>query len=534
MDLRGTLSSRRQLGHDGSYLIGVTFGVRVVGIDDGRYLFVVENERDPLDVVVLHVETEVGRDGAVGICEQFEVESLLCGELGVFLDGIGRNAVHGGTAGFERRELLLELTGLDRAAGRSVTRIEIHDRRLGEIGCDRFVTLVLCGDRRCWIAFGQHTQTADRQRIAVRNEAETAGQHHRESSRIWEVRHAFSVAPGTACMNDSVLDTIGSPLVQVYSPPGSTIAAKLESKNPAGSAKDRPALWMVEQAEREGVLSPDDRIVEPTSGNTGIGLALVAATKGYDLTIVMPSSKSPERRQIMRAYGADIDLVDGEISDAKDRADSLAQEGMVQLHQFENPANTEAHYRTTGPEILQQVGDRSIDALVAGVGTGGTISGVGRRLREAFPEMEIVAVEPEANAVLSTGESGEDAFQGMGPGFVSDNLELDLLDSVETVSIDAAEAECRRLAREEGLLVGQSSGASNVAARRVAARLATPELNCPPTPGTVAVNTDTAQADGGPNETHGEYDDCPLVVTVFPDSGERYMSTGMFDADMDA
>lgn len=334
-------------------------------------------------------------------------------------------------------------------------------------------------------------------------------------------------------MNDSVLDTIGSPLVQVRSPPGSTIGAKLESKNPAGSAKDRPALGMVERAESEGVLSPGDRIVEPTSGNTGIGLAVVAAAKGYDLTIVMPGSKSPERRQVMRAYGADLDLVDGDISDAKDRADRLAKEGMMQLRQFENSANTDAHYRTTGPEILQQVGDRTVDALVAGVGTGGTITGVGRRLREAFPEMEVVAVEPEANAVLSTGESGEDSFQGMGPGFVSDNLERDLVDSVETVSIDTAEAECRRLAREEGLLVGQSSGAANVAARQVATRLATPELNCPPTPGSITPNGDDqpAQADGGTNDTPGEYDDCPLVVTVFPDSGERYMSTGMFDAE---
>ncbi|UPM42148.1 PLP-dependent cysteine synthase family protein [Halocatena salina] len=306
-------------------------------------------------------------------------------------------------------------------------------------------------------------------------------------------------------MNDSVLDTIGSPLVEVHSPPGSTIGAKLESKNPAGSAKDRPALGMVERAEAEGMISPGDRLVEPTSGNTGIGLAVVTAAKGYDLTIVMPDSKSPERRRIMRAYGADLDLVDGDISDAKDRADHLTEEGMVQLRQFENPANTEAHYRTTGDEILHQVEDRTIDAFVAGVGTGGTITGVGRRLREAFPEMEVVAVEPEANAVLSTGESGEDSFQGMGPGFVSDNLDLDLVDSIETVSIDTAEAECRQLAREEGLLVGQSSGAANVAAKRVATRLA------------------------DENDTP----DDPLVVTVFPDSGERYMSTGMFDAQTD-
>lgn len=369
-------------------------------------------------------------------------------------------------------------------------------------------------------------------------------------------------------MDDSILDTIGSPLVQVYSPPGSTIAAKLESKNPGGSAKDRPALSMIETAESEGVLSAGDHIVEPTSGNTGIGLSVVAAAKGYDLTIVMPGSKSPERRQIMRAYGAEIDLVEGDISDAKARADRYEQEdGMVQLRQFENPANPKAHYNTTGDEIIEQIGDRTVDALVAGVGTGGTLSGIGRRLREAFPDMEIVAVEPKKNAVLSTGESGSDEFQGMGPGFVSDNLDTDLVDSVETVSLDAAEAECRRLASKEGLLVGQSSGASNVAARRVASRLANAELNCPPTPGAVNAETKSQQAplvrgsstprsdggearpEGGPrngerrsreqSETRslsgssdgGKYDDCPLVVTVFWDSGERYMSTGMFESD---
>ncbi|WP_136591882.1 PLP-dependent cysteine synthase family protein [Salinigranum halophilum] len=301
-------------------------------------------------------------------------------------------------------------------------------------------------------------------------------------------------------MDRSILDTVGSPLVQVSSPEGTTVAAKVESKNPGGSAKDRPALAMVEAAEEAGDIEPGDPLVEPTSGNTGIGLAVVSAAKGYDLTVVMPSSKSPERRGIMKAYGATIELVDGDISAAKDRADELEAEGMYQLRQFENPANPDAHYRTTGPEIIEQVGDREIDAFVAGVGTGGTISGTGRRLREAFPDMEVVAVEPADNAVLSGGEPGVDDFQGMGPGFVSPNLDVDLLDSVETVTIDDAEAECRRLAREEGILVGQSSGASNLVARQVAGRL----------------------ADAGVDD--------PLVVTVYWDSGERYMSTGMFDA----
>jgi cysteine synthase A len=331
-------------------------------------------------------------------------------------------------------------------------------------------------------------------------------------------------------MDDSVLEAIGSPLVQVGSPPGATVAAKVESFNPGGSAKDRPALAMIEAAEAEGALGPGDRIVEATSGNTGIGIAVVAAVKGYDCTIVMPETKSPERRRIMRAYGADIELTEGgEISAANDRADEIAErDGAVQLRQFDNPANPEVHYRTTGPEILEQVGDRTVDALVAGVGTGGTLSGIGRRLREAFPEMEVVAVEPDTNAVLSTGEGGPDDFQGMGPGFVSPNLDTSIIDSVETVDIDTAEAECRRLAREEGLLVGQSSGASNVAARRVAERLADPSLNCPPTPGDVAADGPSQQR---PLVTDGdrEFDDCPLVVTVFWDSGERYMSTGMFE-----
>uniref|UniRef100_UPI003568ECAE PLP-dependent cysteine synthase family protein n=1 Tax=Salinigranum sp. TaxID=1966351 RepID=UPI003568ECAE len=300
-------------------------------------------------------------------------------------------------------------------------------------------------------------------------------------------------------MDRSILDTVGSPLVAVSSPEGTTVAAKIESKNPGGSAKDRPALAMVEAAEEAGDIEPGDALVEPTSGNTGIGLAVVSAAKGYDLTVVMPASKSPERRGIMKAYGATIELVEGDISTAKDRADELEAEGMVQLRQFENPANPEAHYRTTGPEILEQVDEREIDALVAGVGTGGTITGTGRRLREAFPEMEIVAVEPADNAVLSGGEPGIDDFQGMGPGFVSPNLDVDLLDAVETVTIDEAEAECRRLAREEGILVGQSSGASNLVARKVAGRLS----------------------------EEGVED--PLVVTVYWDSGERYMSTGMFD-----
>ena len=330
-------------------------------------------------------------------------------------------------------------------------------------------------------------------------------------------------------MHATILDTIGSPLVRVESPPGVTVAAKVESKNPGGSAKDRPALAMVEAAERDGQISPGDDLVEPTSGNTGIGLAVVAAAKGYDLTVVMPESQSPERREVMRAYGADIELVSGDISDAKDRADEIEREdGAIQLRQFENPENPRAHYLTTGPEIIEQIGDRSVDALVAGVGTGGTITGIGRRLREEFPEMEVVAVEPANSPVLSGGDPAGHDFQGMGPGFVSPNLDTDLLDDVETVTINEAEAECRRLAREEGILVGQSSGASNLAAKRVAERLADPD----------AVH-ERSDSDGYvlPDEPGGtvgsdpgtEDDDLPLVITVYWDGGERYMSTGMFE-----
>ncbi len=350
-------------------------------------------------------------------------------------------------------------------------------------------------------------------------------------------------------MNDSILDAVGTPLVRVRSPEGATVAAKVEYLNPGGSSKDRPALEMVRAAERAGEISPGDRVVEATSGNTGIGLAMVCAARGYDLTLAMPASKSPERRRLLAAYGADVELVEGDMSDARERVEAMAEaDGVVYLRQFENPANAEAHYRTTGPEILDAVGDREVDALVVAVGTGGTITGTATRLREEFPEMEVVAVEPAANAVLSTGEAGADDYQGMGPGFVSDLLDTDLVDDVETVALADAEAECRRLAREEGILVGQSSGAASLAAHRVAERIAEPELNCPDVPAAGEFDVPDAATDGGPDAVEGGaggvangaplqsdggresgYDDCPLVVTVFPDGGERYLSTGLFD-----
>lgn len=296
-------------------------------------------------------------------------------------------------------------------------------------------------------------------------------------------------------MRDSIVETLGTPLVRIADLDGRTVAAKIESFNPSGSAKARPAIAMIRQAEQDGNISPGDRIVEPTSGNTGIGLAMACAALGYELTVVMPASKSSERRQLMRAYGADIELVEGEIDTARERAKEIAANGAVYLNQFSNPANPQSHYRGTGREILNQVGDRSIDAFVAGVGTGGTISGTGKRLREAFPDIQIVAVEPERNAVLSTGVSGDDNFQGMGPGFVSENLDQSIIDEIKTVALEDAEQECRRLAKQQGILVGQSSGAMSITAKSVARQL--PEGS--------------------------------LVVTVFWDSGERYLSTGLFD-----
>lgn len=316
-------------------------------------------------------------------------------------------------------------------------------------------------------------------------------------------------------MDASVLDAIGSPLVAVPGPAGATVAAKLEWKNPGGSAKDRPALYMVRAAEAAGELQPGDRLVEPSSGNTGVGLALVAAALGYDLTVVMPASKSAERRRLVEAYGADVELVDGDIADARARADAIeADSGAVQLHQFENEANVRAHSETTGAEIIDQVDGRRVDAFVAAVGTGGTLMGAGQRLREAFPDVEIVAVEPAENAALSDGSVGDDRFEGMGPGFVSDLIDTEFVDRVETVAFKDAVEECRRLARDAGLLVGQSSGAASLAACRTASRLlGQPDPDCP----------DVPTPDGGHDG------DGPLVVTVFPDSGERYLSTGLFD-----
>lgn len=280
---------------------------------------------------------------------------------------------------------------------------------------------------------------------------------------------------------------------------GARLVAKLESANPGGSVKDRIALAMVEAAERTGELSPGGTIVEPTSGNTGIGLAMVAAARGYDAVFTMPSSMSVERRQLLTAYGAKVDLTDPSLGmkGAIARAEQLRDEnGWFMAQQFENPANVEVHRLTTGPEIWADT-DGGVDVLVSGVGTGGTITGAGAFLRERKPSVHIVAVEPEKSPVLSGGDPAPHPIQGLGAGFVPAILDTTIYDEVATVdAVDAAE-QARLLARSEGILAGISSGAALVAARRIAER----------------------------PEYAGK-----LVVVVLPDTGERYLSTDLFGA----
>jgi cysteine synthase A len=303
----------------------------------------------------------------------------------------------------------------------------------------------------------------------------------------------------------SVLQLIGStPVVRLTRLPQleglqAEVWAKLEHQNPGGSVKDRICLSMIEAAERDGRLAPGGTIVEPTSGNTGIGLALVAAVKGYHLVLTMPDTMSDERRSLLVAYGARLELTPDTMGmhAAVRRAEELLAQntGWFMPQQFKNPANPDAHRRTTGPEILRQL--PQVDALVAGVGTGGTITGVGQVLRERNPHTRIVAVEPASSPVLSGGKPGYHGIQGIGAGFVPDVLDTHVYDEVIPVSDGVAASFARAIARYEGHLVGISSGANCAAAIEVAKTL-----------GKGAV-----------------------VLTFFCDAGERYLTTGLFAAE---
>jgi cysteine synthase A len=277
---------------------------------------------------------------------------------------------------------------------------------------------------------------------------------------------------------DSVLDLVGgTPLVRLsrVAPRGvGSVVAKLESQNPGGSVKDRPALAMIEAAERDGRLQEGAVIVEATSGNTGISLAMIAAVRGYRCVLVMPDDMSLERRYILRAYGADIVLTPAELgmAGAVARAEDIVRstEGAFMPRQFDNAANPEVHARTTAREILDTIG-RDLVAFVAGVGTGGTLTGVGQVLKREHPEVRVVAVEPAASAVLSGKAAGVHGIQGIGAGFVPRVLDRKVIDEVITITDVAATRMAERLAREEGLLVGPSSGANVEAAVAVAARM---------------------------------------------------------------
>lgn len=276
------------------------------------------------------------------------------------------------------------------------------------------------------------------------------------------------------------------------------ILAKLEYFNPAGSVKDRIAKAMIQEAEREGLLNDKSVIIEPTSGNTGIGLAAVAAARGYRIILVMPETMSVERRQLMRAYGAELVLTEGAkgMKGAIAKAEELAKEipGSFIPGQFVNPVNPAAHRATTGPEIWADT-DGGVDIFVAGVGTGGTISGVGEYLKGKNSAIKVVAVEPSASPVLSRGVAGAHKIQGIGAGFVPDNLNTKIYDEVLSVSNEDAFAYGRRIGREEGVLVGISSGAAIQAAVELAKR----------------------------PENKGK-----TIVALLPDTGERYLSTPMF------
>lgn len=276
------------------------------------------------------------------------------------------------------------------------------------------------------------------------------------------------------------------------------ILAKLEYQNPGGSVKDRVAIRMIDEAEKAGILHKGDVIIEPTSGNTGIGLACVAAARGYHLIITMPETMSVERRRLLSAYGAELILTPSSkgVKGSIRKANELAE----QLHafvpsQFSNPYNPKSHYETTGPEIWADT-DGKIDVFVAGVGTGGTISGTGRYLKEKNPNIQIVAVEPAGSPVLSDGIPGRHKIQGIGAGFIPETLDMEIYDEILTVTDDDAYQACRELARREGVLCGISSGAALSAAKELAVKPA----------------------------YQGK-----TIVALFPDGGERYLSSGVFD-----
>ena len=276
------------------------------------------------------------------------------------------------------------------------------------------------------------------------------------------------------------------------------LIAKVEGMNPAGSAKDRVAAAIIQGAELSGDLQPGSTIIEPTSGNTGIGLAAVAAVRGYKVVLTMPNTMSEERCRLLRAYGAELVLTDGKlgmagaIAKAKELAASIPNSFIA--GQFENPLNPLAHYANTGPEIWEDT-DGKVDAFVAGIGTGGTITGVGRYLKERNPQVQIIGVEPAGSPVLTGGGAGPHGLQGIGAGFVPDVLDMSVVDEVLTVTEEEAYAAARTLAKREGVLAGISSGAALVAALRYAAR---PE-------------------NGG-----------KTVVVLLPDTGDRYLSTALF------
>ncbi len=283
--------------------------------------------------------------------------------------------------------------------------------------------------------------------------------------------------------------------------PNAIIIGKLEYFNPGGSVKDRIALAMIEEAENKGLLSPDSEIVEPTSGNTGVGLALVAAAKGYKLTLTMPDTMSIERRNLLKALGANIILTPGAegMTGAIAKAETLCSgnPGSVMLQQFENPANPATHKRTTAEEIWRDT-DGKVDIFVAAVGTGGTISGIGARLKEMNPAIKIVAVEPAGSPVLSGGQPGPHKIQGIGAGFVPKTYDATVVDQIVAVSDDNAIRTSRELARTEGLLVGISAGAATYAATQLAST---------------------------PKNKGKE------IVVLLPDTGERYLSTVLYAFD---